>query len=136
MKYQVFDYDGVGYQKLFVHNNWRVAILNYIEELEVDQIPYVEAHLETDEVFVLLEGDATLFFADVENGFITGFSKIKLEKHKIYNIPKGVYHTHTISPNCKLLIVEEENTDWHNSPKIYLDDASRKKLREIYEAHI
>ncbi len=133
MKYQIFDFDGIGYSKLFVHRDWRVAVLNYIDELEIDNISYVEAHQETDEVFVLLSGSATLFFAETNNNKITRFSKLILEKHKVYNIPAGIYHTHTISPDCKLLIIEQENTDWSNSPKIYLDDESRKLLKETYE---
>ena len=133
MKYQIFDYDGIGYSKLFVHRDWRIAVLNYIDELEITKSPYVEAHQETDEVFVLLSGSATLFFAEINDNQITGFSKVELEKHKIYNVPAGIYHTHTISPDCKLLIIEQENTDWHNSPKIYLDDQARKLLINTYE---
>ena len=57
--YEVFEYDGIGYQKLFHFNDWRVAILNHISELNFPkEINYFQAHLETDEAFVLLEGSA------------------------------------------------------------------------------
>lgn len=133
MKYEVFSYDGIGYQKLMVYKDWRIAILNYIDELEIENLSYVEAHHETDEAFILLKGEATLIFADVENSKITGFTKLNLEPNKVYNIKKNIYHTHTLSKDCQLLIVEEENTSDFNSHRIYFNDHTKKELKEIFK---
>lgn len=121
--YETYEYDQIGYQKLFSFNTWRIAILNYIEELDKENIRFFQAHLETDEAFVLLEGDATLFYLD---GDIV--KPIHMEKNKVYNIKKGVYHSHVLSKTCKLLIIEEENTNDDNSPKILLSDEQKDAL--------
>lgn len=118
--YEIYQYDEIGYQKLFAYQSWRIAILNYIEELDKEHISYFQAHLETDEAFVLLEGAATLFYLDQDE-----VKPIHLEKHKVYNMKKGVYHSHVLSKTCKLLIIEEENTHDDNSPKVFLTDKQK-----------
>lgn len=130
--YDIYQFDGPGYKKLFHHQNWRISILNYIEELELDQISYVESHEDTDEAFILLEGSCTLFFADTEDQKITSFSALNLEKNKVYNIRTGVFHTHTLSLDAKLLIIEEESTCDSNSPRIPLNHEHRLMLKKIY----
>ncbi len=131
--YETYDFTGIGYEKLFHHQNWRVAILNYIEELEVEKLIFVEAHTLTDEVFVLLSGTCHMFFAEVENQEVKDISCISLETNKVYKIPMGVYHTHTLSLDAKLLIVEEENTCYENSPRIYLTIEEKNQLIEKYK---
>lgn len=131
--YELYDFQGIGYEKLFHHRDWRVAVLNYIEELEVKNLVYMEAHHETDEVFVLLQGQCIMFFAEVSNQEIQEIQAIQLEPHKVYKIPAGVYHTHTLSLDAKLLIVEEENTCYDNSPRVYLTDQNKDLIRKRYE---
>lgn len=120
---EVHQFDGIGYQKLFHFQSWRIAILNYIEELEPQNIHRFQAHDLTDESFVLLEGACTLFI--FENNEIV---PIHMEPHNIYNIKKGVFHSHTLSKNCKLLIIEEENTNDDNSPVMNLNKAQKQQL--------
>ncbi len=130
--YEVYDFTGQGYKKLFHHQNWRISILNYIEELELDQIKYVESHQHTDEAFVLLEGSCTLFFAETMDQKILSFSAVNLEKNKVYNIHTGIFHTHTLTKDAKLLIIEEESTCDSNSPRIMLDNEQRLSLKQLY----
>lgn len=134
--YDTYDFNGIGYEKLFHHQNWRVAILNYIEELEVDQLVYVEAHDLTDEVFVLLSGSCHMFFAEVIDGRIKDISCISLEPHKVYKIPMGVYHTHTLSCDAKLLIVEEENTSYENSPRVYMTPEEKNMMIQKFKEQV
>lgn len=134
MKYvDIYSYDLIGYQKLFAYQSWRVAILNYIDELRVENLCYVEAHSETDEAFVLLEGSCCLIFASVEDGRIKAFECEKMDKHKVYRIPKGVFHTHTLSENAKVLIIEEENTSYDNSPRVYFTEHEKNVLMKTAE---
>ncbi|MDX9691647.1 MAG: hypothetical protein RBT45_04265 [Acholeplasmataceae bacterium] len=122
--YNVYDFNGIGYQKLFHYDAWRIAILNYIDELKIENINYVECHHDTDEVFVLLEGHCRLYFYNHEEGF----TYVDMDKHQTYVIPKDVYHTHVLDTNAKLLIVENENTCDENSTRIYLTEDMRKNL--------
>jgi cupin superfamily acireductone dioxygenase involved in methionine salvage len=126
--YEVYDFNQDGYQKLFSFKSWRIAILNYIDELEVENIKYFECHKKTDEAFVLLNGSCTLFFGETNKKQITDIQSIKMEAHKVYNIPKGIYHSHTLSKDGKVLIIEQENTSNKNSHRINLNDELIKKL--------
>ena len=132
--YEIFDYANDGYQKLFHHQSWRIAILNYIDELEIEHIDYVEAHLETDEVFVLLAGTCTLIFAHEKQSKIQSFECVALKKHKVYKVPKGTYHACVLSQDAKVLIVEEENTCYDNSPRIYLTDTDKEKMKLCFNS--
>lgn len=137
MKYvEIYSYDLAGYQKLFSFQSWRIAVLNDIDELLVENIYFVESHSETDEAFVLLEGSCTLIFANVKDGRIQHFEYEKMDKHKVYRIPKGIYHTHILSRDTKLLIIEEENTTCDNSPRIYFnDDEKLTFVKNFKEEH-
>lgn len=130
--YEIYEFGDSGYAKLFHHQSWRVAMLNYIEELEIDHINYIESHLLTDEAFVLLSGECVMIFAHFHENKISSFESIKLEPHKVYKIPNKVYHTHVLSKNSKLLVIEEENTNDHNSPRIYLSEREKEMLKKAY----
>ena len=129
---EVSVYDATGYAPVVDFQTWRVAMLNYIDELEPDQIDNFQCHNETDEVFVLLSGQCILFCAEVDaQNNIVGISSWDMEINKTYNIKRGVYHTHTLTQDAKVLIVENRDTDDNNSPKIMIDDSVRHKLVKI-----
>ncbi len=131
--YETYAFSGTGYEKLFAYQDWRIAMLNYIDELHIDQIKYVESHRKTDEAFVLLEGSCTLFLAKMEDQKIIGFDAVSMRPHQVYKIYADIYHTHTLSKDAKLLIIEEESTSEDNSPKIILDDHEKEMLLAAYQ---
>jgi hypothetical protein len=53
---EIREYTGEGFRPLVFFNGWRVAVLNYIEEIHPERNNRMERHLETDEVFVLAKG--------------------------------------------------------------------------------
>ena len=91
MDIEIFEYEDQGYDRTVSYGEWRVAIANYAEHFDKDKYGYLERHLLTDEVFVLLKGSATL---------ITGkeFTKTPLESGKIYDVKKT-------DPNGSVLII-------------------------------
>ena len=129
---EVSGLDAAGYAPVVDYQTWRVAMLNYIDELEPDQIDNFQCHSDTDEVFVLLSGRCILFCAelDKQNNIISIVSW-DMQVNKTYNIKRGVYHTHTLSEDAKVLIVENRDTDDSNSPKIMIDDSIRAQLVKI-----
>jgi len=131
MQYEIFCNDDIGYRSLMHFNDWRVAILNYIDDCSIDEVRYFEAHQNTDEVFVLLEGEVTLLFADIKENQITNYTTVKLEKQKIYNVKKGIYHTQIMSKDAKLLIVEDKDTGDDNSVKYYINKEDRDYMRTL-----
>ncbi len=127
----VLQYEEIGYSPILHHRDFRVAILNYHPELLVENISNFQQHSRTDEAFVLLQGECTLFLAEDER--IETVHGIKMEPLKLYNVKQGTYHTHTLSEDAKVLIVEADDTCDDNSPMIIVDDVIRKRIREAYE---
>ena len=105
---EILEYTGVDYKPVVYFEGWRVAYLNYSERFDPEKINKLERHMETDEVFVLLEGRATLLIG--ENA-----EEVPMEKNKTYNVKKGVWHTIATSRDAHVLIVENADTDDTNS---------------------
>ena len=109
----IIDYERAGYKPAVKVEAWRVAFLNYADVF--DKIMKLERHMETDEVFMLLEGEATL---------VIGLEKTlaPMEKHKIYNVKQGTWHNSKVSENAKVFIVENDDTTVNNTEYVYFDE--------------
>jgi mannose-6-phosphate isomerase-like protein (cupin superfamily) len=129
---EISSFNGEGYLPIIDFENWRVAELRYCEELEVDNLKDMQKHDESDEVFVLLEGDFTLFLGG-QGDSIGKIEAVKLEPLKLYNVKKGTFHTHTPEKNATVLIVENRNTCDDNSPKVKLTQEQKNKIDELYK---
>lgn len=105
---EILEYNGEGYSPVMHFGEWRVALLNYAERFDPSCPIRLERHLLTDEVFVLLDGEATLFIGEQMTSY-------PMEKNKIYNVKQGVWHRITASKDAKVLIVENNNTAKENS---------------------
>ena len=133
MDIEITEYTEEGYKPIVHFEHWKVAILNYIDELIVENIDNMQKHKFTDEVFVLLKGDITLFTAG--DGDEPGeIKKTHLEPGKAYNVKKGVWHTHTLEEGASCLIIENEETNdgFDNSPRVSLSDSKRAELVKLY----
>jgi len=78
-------------------------------------------------VFVLLAGRCMLFLGDGEDR-ITDVFAVDMEPLRLYNVKRGAWHTHTLSREATVLIVENLDTTLQNSPKIALTAVQREKL--------
>jgi len=124
-------FSGTGYQPLVVFETWRVAVLRHCDELLPEQIDKFECHTETDEVFILVQGRCILFLANVEDGVIQKIHAVDMEPKKLYNVRKGVYHTHTLDKDAHVIIVENQDTGAENSLSLFLDHSHTVEIREI-----
>ncbi|MBN1501561.1 MAG: hypothetical protein JW982_15485 [Spirochaetes bacterium] len=125
---EIKEYRDAGYSPVVDYASWRVAVLNYDEELLPANINNMQRHDETDEVFVLLSGKCILFIGDGKDsaGNITA---VDMLPEKIYNVKKGVWHNHSLSNDGKVLIVENVDTeDDVNSP---YTDLNREQVNFI-----
>lgn len=124
-------YEGEGYKPVIDYETWRVAILNYCEELEIQNIKTMQKHDETDEVFVLLKGNCTLFSGGKGDN-IGDVDGIAMKPLKLYNVKRGVWHTHTLDKDGMVLIVENKDTSDFNSPTEMLNEQQTKLLQEVF----
>ena len=98
-----------GYHPFLIREGWQVAQLNYIKEQHIDNIYRIDAHHETDEVFVLLKGKAVLILASINED--NPIFEVELMKPFItYNIPKNAWHNIAMEKGSEVLIVEKSNT--------------------------
>ena len=123
---EVSEYTGEGYHPLVDYGEWRVALMRHIDELTPENISFVERHTETDEVFVLLEGRCLLLIYDD-----AGIHPVDMEPEKLYNVKRDVYHSHTLSKDAVVLIVENNDTGDHNSVRLTLSDAQRERVVDL-----
>ena len=130
---QVKKYLGDGYQPVFDYGAWRVAILRYHDELLPHRIEKMQRHDESDEVFVLLQGRCILFIGEGKED-VTGIIPQEMEPQKLYNVHRAVWHTHTLSRDAMVLIVENVDTSLINSPEIMLNDQQQRTLVFMAEA--
>lgn len=127
---EIHEYDGQGYKPLVDFANWRVAILNFSPDLLPENLTRMQRHNETDEVFVLLQGRCVLFVG--EGGeTVTRIHGEDLRSGRLYNVRKAVWHTHTLSLDAKVLVVENRDTTYDNSPFTPLSGEQHQELIDL-----
>ncbi len=129
MKTQIETYraEEGGYHPFLIREGWQVAQLNYMSAQEVQNIDKLEAHHQTDEVFVLLTGNAVLITAGStmdEPDFILQ----SMRSGVTYNIPKGTWHNIAMQPGSEVLIVEKSGTHLHDVEYAPLAEKKRAAL--------
>jgi ureidoglycolate hydrolase len=125
---EVRTYQGLGYKPLVDFETWRVAYLNYIDELEPENITRVERHIATDEVFVLLAGQAVLFLGGGE-GQAANLEAITLQPCQLYNVKQNAWHTVVLSRDATILLVENRDTGPANTEYCSLTAEQREYLQ-------
>lgn len=133
---EVRSHPGPDYLPLIDYGAWRVAVLNYVPHLEADQLHNLQRHDETDEVFLLLKGRFILFVGEGGPDEVNALHAVDLQPLTFYNVKKGVWHNHTMTPDASVLIVENVDTNDSNSPFISLPAALKaqfvSKTRELW----
>ena len=124
---EVRTHDGPDYKPMIDYQAWRVALMNYTSDLTPDKINRMQKHIETDEVFVLLAGRCILFLGEGAEK-VTNVHAVDLELFKLYNVKKNTWHSHTFSPDARVLIVENRDTVDLNSPFVGLSANQKKRV--------
>ena len=118
------------YEPLVDYQSWRVALMNYTDDLTPDKINRMQKHTETDEVFVLMTGRCILFIGEGEES-VTNVHAVDMEPYKLYNVKRGVWHSHTFSKDARVLIVENRDTVVENSPFVGLNGEQQNEVMEL-----
>jgi ureidoglycolate hydrolase len=130
---EILHYDGPGYLPLIDFSAWRVALMNYTPDLVPEKIYQMQKHTETDEVFVLLAGKCILFLGE-GNERIEEVYGVDMQPFQLYNVKRGVWHSHTFSRDAKVLIVENCDTTEANSPFLDLTAEQRLRVQQLVQA--
>ena len=120
-------YDEPGYRPLVDFGAWRVAVLNAIDELAPARLTDMQRHDETDEVFVLLSGRCILFLGEGDAS-VTAIHAVDMVPGRVYNVRRGAWHTHTLDAAGSVLVVENRDTTYENSPRVPLAPAQTANI--------
>ncbi len=58
-------------------------------------------HIETDELFIVIEGELEIYFRD---------GKVSLKAGELFVVPKGIEHKPVAETECKILLLEPAGT--------------------------
>ena len=130
----VHEYTGEGYLPLVDFGQWRVAFLRFEDGLLPQNLTEMQRHDETDEVFVLLEGQCILFIGEGDTT-VEHIHAVNMEPLKLYNVKQSTWHTHTLTEDASVLIVENRNTSLKNSPRIPLSVDQQQQLLQMTATH-
>ena len=118
----IFAPNDSGFKTVFKSNGWQIATITYSEQYSKAGFNHMKKHLTTDEVFVLLKGEAVLH--TIENNNLT---EIKLEKEKIYCVLKNTWHYLEISEDALLCVTENSDLLPQQSEKEDIECLLQKK---------
>lgn len=127
---EVREHRGAGYLPLVDFENWRVAVLNFAEDLRIENITRMQRHNKTDEVFVLLKGRCLLLVGEGDKE-VTEIHGVDLEPGRLYNVKRRAWHHHTLSGDAMVLVVENRDTTYDNSPFHDLSEGQQEKIRAL-----
>ena len=106
---ETYRHEGRGYNPFLIKEGWQVAQLNYTPEQDLLNIDKMDRHLQTDEVFVLLQGTAILIGAHLLDETFQ-FDCVRMKAGVTYNIPTGVWHNIVMTPGAEVIIFEKDGT--------------------------
>lgn len=125
-----YAYDDKGLKRVYENAQWMIGIKNWKPENDISGLSCLERHNQTDELFVLLEGECTLVYANEEKGELT-FTAVPMEKGKVYNVTRSLWHNTVTKPGVKMILVEDPKTGMDNSDLRDLTEAELTRLRAM-----
>lgn len=122
-----------GYHPLVYFGGWRVAFLNDTPKFHLENIRDMQRHNTSDEVFLLIQGSCTLYAGDGGDAGVGRITAVELEPGRMYNVRRGVWHTHVTGPEAKIAIIEDADVSPDNSEFMPVDLQGLCKDKENVE---
>ena len=110
----ILEHSGTEYRRLVNNAKWTLASLNWGPRFDEKNIVDLERHNLTDEVFVLLQGSATLLIGEKAE-------RVEMEPLKYYNVRAGIWHNIFVSKDARVLVAENANTSKDNTDYLSLE---------------
>ena len=122
-----------GYHPFLIKEGWQMAQLNYTDEQHIDPITRFDVHLETDEVFVPINGNAVLIVASIIDDDPI-FEVELMQLNTIFNIPQDVWHNIAMEQGSQVLIAEKSNTHIFDFDHFSLSKNKQEELKSMVYA--
>ena len=125
-----YAFEGEGLTRVFENEKWMVGIKNWKPMNDIANINNLERHNETDELFILLNGQCTLLYAN-ETADGLDIQAVRMEPLKVYNIPRTLWHNTVTQRDTKLALIEDSSTGSANSDNLDLTEAQIARVHEL-----
>ena len=122
-----YSHTETGYNPFLIRNNWQVAQLNHVSGQGFEDIEKIDVHLNTDEVFILLKGQAILIAAE-KNEDRLSFQMVNMKEGITYNVPEMTWHNIAMSKDAQVIIIEDANTHLGDFEYYYLNAEQKQEL--------
>lgn len=99
-----------GFCKVYQNENFKFAFITHSDAYSYGEVKEVKRHNKTDEIFVLIEGTATMLTIENEN-----LVETKFDKNVTYVIEKGIWHYLAVSEDAKVVVCENADTSAENT---------------------
>jgi len=112
---KILEAEKEGYQTVHTFENgdgWRVGLISCADRFTEEGMTYMERHNLTDEVFLLLKGEAVLLIGSPNQ-------PVQMEKGKAYSVEQGEWHNIILVKDAVVAVVENKNTGKENTE--YMD---------------
>jgi mannose-6-phosphate isomerase-like protein (cupin superfamily) len=103
----IHEFTTPGYKPLVYSSDWMVALLNYDDSMAYETSTQIERHVHTDEVFILLAGQAAFYLLTDDQTL----QVVELKPGLIYNVYAGTWHGLLATPEASFAIVENRDTN-------------------------
>ena len=113
-----------GFDAIIKNESFKCAFITHSPAYSFGRVSEMKRHNETDEVFVLLSGNAVMLI--YEDG---KFYEQELKPKTSYNVQRKTWHYLGVSEDAVLFVCEKANTDSTNSDIIRLDNFYELKGR-------
>jgi len=120
---QSYTHQAEGFTPLYLSSTWQVAQINYARNQAPGNIKSIDIHFETDELFVLLQGEAVLIGGMKNEAGIPDLEYQLMKPGIVYNIPKMTWHNIALKEGAQVLIFEDINSHLGKYEIIPLDEA-------------
>jgi mannose-6-phosphate isomerase-like protein (cupin superfamily) len=102
--------NGNGFDTVHTFENWKVAFITCAPQY--GELKELKRHMLTDEVFVLVDGRATIYTLEKEK-----LVQTRMEKGKLYVVEKATWHHVQVSSDALLAVVENRDTCKENTER-------------------
>ena len=104
----ILEHSGSDYKPMVTTDRWIVAYITPAPRFTESGMTFIERHMETDEVFILTKGSATLIMGKE-------MRKVPMEEGKMYCVSKGAWHNILVEEGSLVVVIENSDTTEENS---------------------
>jgi hypothetical protein len=125
---EIGEYFGDGFQPVMNFSGWRVAMKRFAASTDPANFHAVDRHNETNEVFILTEGNAEMLLMEGDQKPTT-FHLFPMQLNVAYSVQQSAWHHVFMAEDSHIIVFERSDTSRANSDQAELDAATIATIR-------